>query len=80
MIVLGINPRQPLLADDMNFMKFLRDSISNSASLIALPEGFRDKAELQASNHRLAQELRVLTAEKNESAFASLAQDAPCGM
>lgn len=80
MVVLGINPRQPFLADDMNLMKFLRDTISNSASLIALPEGLRDKSELQASNHRLAQELRVLTAETNESAFASLARDAPCGM
>lgn len=80
MLILGINPRQPFLADDMNFMKFLRDTISKPASLIALPEGLRDKAELQASNDRLAQELRVLTAEKNESAFASLARDAPCGM
>lgn len=80
MVVLGINPRQPFLADDMDLMAFLRDAISNSASLMALPEGLRDKAELEFSNQRLAQELRILSAEKNESAFASLAHDAPCGM
>lgn len=80
MVVLGINPRQPFLADDMDLMAFLRDAISNSASLMALPEGLRDKAGLEFSNQRLAQELRILSAEKNESAFASLAHDAPCGM
>lgn len=79
-ILLGKDPGQPFSDEDTKMMEFIRDTIWKSASIIALPEDQRNKEELIDTNHRLAQELRILLAEANESAFATLARDAPCGM
>lgn len=79
-ILLGKDPGQPFSDEDIKMMEFIRETIWRSASIIALPKDQRNKDELVATNHRLAQELRILMAEANESAFATLARDAPCGM